>query len=337
MLAADRDGEPLADFELGPLFSGLSSFQKILVAVSGGPDSMALLHLLHRWGGIGLVAATVDHGLRPEARGEALRVAEFCKILAVRHRILDWSGEKPATGLQEAARDARYALLAAFAREENAGAIVTAHTRDDQAETFLMRLARGSGLSGLIGMRVETGRNDLPLLRPLLHVPKSRLIATVRQAGIDYAEDPSNKDPRFTRVRLRGLMDTLRKEGIDSSRIALLSQRLARADAALESAVDEAERKLFVTGEGRVTADAAALFRLPDEISLRLIGRAVGRLGNEGLAELAKLETLHAALKEALELGESLKRTLAGAALGLDRGNLVIETAPPRSRRLPKS
>jgi tRNA(Ile)-lysidine synthase len=341
VLAADREGEPLADFELGPLFSGLSSFQKILVAVSGGPDSMALLHLLHRWrkarGGSELIAATIDHGLRAEARAEAELAAKFCRTLGVPHRILDWSGDKPAAGIQEAAREARYTLLAAFAKDEQARAIVTAHTRDDQAETFLMRLARGSGLTGLVSIRARSQRDGLPLLRPLLGVPKSRLIATLRQAGIGYAEDSSNKDPRFTRVRLRGLMDTLKKEGIDSTRIALLSQRLARADAALEAAVDEAERELLVTGEGRVTAEAAALFGLPDEISLRLIGRAVGRLGNEGPAELAKLETLHAALKEAREQGESLKRTLAGASLGLDRGNLVIETAPPRSGRLPKS
>lgn len=337
MLAADRDGEPLADFELGPLFSGLSSFQKVLVAVSGGPDSMALLHLLHRWRGVGIAAATVDHGLRAEAREEAELVAKFCGTLGIHHRILDWSGEKPATGIQEAARAARYALLAACAKDEQAQAIVTAHTRDDQAETFLMRLARGSGLSGLVSIRARSQRGGFPLLRPLLEVPKSRLIGTLRQAGIGYAEDPSNKDPRFTRVRLRGLMDTLKKEGIGPARVALLSQRLARADAALESAVDEAERNLFVKGEGRITAEAAALFRLPDEISLRLIGRAVGRLGNEGAAELAKLESLHAALKEAREQGETLKRTLAGASLGLDRGNLVIETAPPRSGRLPKS
>jgi tRNA(Ile)-lysidine synthase len=337
VLAADREGEPLADFELGPLFSGLSEFPKTLVAVSGGPDSMGLLYLLHRWRGVALVAATVDHGLRAEARGEADMVAEFCRASGIPHKILDWPGVKPSTGIQEAARDARYALLADFAKVEQAGAIVTAHTRDDQAETFLMRLARGSGLSGLVGMRVRSHRDGFPLLRPLLGVPKSRLVATLRQAGVDYAEDSSNKDPRFTRVRVRELMQALNKEGIDSARVSLLSQRFARADAAIESAVAEAERNLVLTGEGRATIDAVALFRLPDEISLRLIGRAVDRLGNEGPVELAKLESLHAALKEAQEQGQSVKRTLAGAALGLERGNLVVETAPPRSARLPKS
>lgn len=337
MLAADREGEPLADFELGPLFSGLSKFQKVLVAVSGGPDSMSLLYLLHRWAGVPIAAATVDHGLRAEADEEVKLVAEFCRRLGVRHRILAWTGDKPATGLQQAAREARYALLAALAREENAEAIVTAHTRDDQAETLLMRLGRGSGLSGLVAMRAHSMRNDLPLLRPLLDVPKNRLIATLRQAEIAYAEDPSNRDPRFTRVRIRRLMDLLKQEGIGPARLSLLSQRLARADMALETAVDTAERELIVFGEGRATAKASDLFGLPDEISLRLLWRAVRRFGNEGQPELAKLEALHAALKEAQEKGEPLKRTLAGAALGLDKGSLVVETAPPRSGRLSKS
>lgn len=337
MLAADRDGEPLADFELLPLFSGFSSFQKILVAVSGGPDSMALLHLLHRWNGAAIVAATVDHGLRPEARGEAAMVAEFCRALGIAHRILEWRGEKPASGIQEAGRDTRYKLLSALAKEQYAEAIVTAHTRDDQAETFLMRLARGSGLSGLIGIRAKSVRNGLPLLRPLLDVPKSRLVATLRQAGINFVEDPSNKDPRYTRVRLRALTEMLRSEGIHSGRIARVSQRLSRADAALESAVDAAAENLLVPVESGVRIDSAALFRLPDEISLRLVGRVVASLGNEGPVELAKLESLHAALKDAQEQAQTLKRTLAGAALGLDRGHLVIGTAPPRSGRLPKS
>ncbi len=339
MLAADCDGVPVADFELASLFSNFTAFKKILIAVSGGPDSMALLYLLHRWrelnGGPELVAATVDHGLRPEAKGEAALVAAFSSKLGVPHHSLDWRGEKPSAGIQEAAREARYALLIDLAKQEKAEAIVTAHTRDDQGETFLMRLARGSGLSGLAGIRARSKRDGIILLRPLLDVPKTRLIATLQAAGIGYAEDKSNKDPRFTRVRLRELSQSLAQEGIDSTRLAGVSQRLARADAAIEAAVDDAQRIVIDRGD-RTEIETAVLFRFPDEISLRLLGRFISRLGDEGPVELAKLESLHSALKEAHEAATSLKRTLAGAALGLDQGRLLIERAPTRSSRMPK-
>jgi len=340
VLAADRDRAPVADHELVSLFSGFAEFKKILIAVSGGPDSMALLLLAHRWRenhGGELIAATVDHGLRPEAKEEAALAAAFSHKLGVPHHVLRWTGEKPPTGIQEAAREARYALLCGLAKTENIEAIVTAHTRDDQSETFLMRLARGSGLSGLAGIRARSNRDGILLLRPLLDLPKARLIATMEAAGIGYAEDGSNRDPRFTRVRLRELSGALAQEGIDPARIAGVTRRLARADAAIEAAVDDAQRKLIgMVSGGRTEIAASTLFGLPDEISLRLLGRAIGQAGDEGPVELAKLESLHSALREANATNKPLKRTLAGAALGLDRGKLAVERAPTRSSRLPK-
>ncbi len=340
MLAADRDQAAVADHELDFLFSIVSEFPRVLAAVSGGPDSMALLHLLHRWKtlrpGCELIAATVDHGLRAEAKEEAALVSAFAKSRGVPHFTLAWEGEKPSAGIQEAAREARYSLLTDLAKREDAAAIITAHTRDDQGETFLMRLARGSGLSGLAGIRPRTARNGIAVLRPLLSVSKTRLTATLNAVGVAFAEDRSNRDPRYTRVRLRELSPALAEEGIDAARLASVTTRLARADAALETAVDEASRKLL-TGSGSLQIDAAALFALPDEISLRLLGRLIGQTGDEGPVELAKLESLHAALRESAGTREPLKRTLAGAALRLERGTLVVERAPPRSNRLPKS
>src|SRR5262249_30876821 len=150
-------------------------------------------------------------------------------------------GKKPATGLQEAARAARYRLLATAAVRAQARCILTAHTLDDQAETVLFRLARGSGLGGLAAMaqigRVPDSAGGIMLARPLLVLPKSRLIATLERAGIDFADDPSNRDPRFARARLREVMPALAREGLDARRLALLAQRMRRADAAIELAV----------------------------------------------------------------------------------------------------
>ena len=187
---------------------------------------------------------------------------------------------------------------------QRAGHILTAHTLDDQAETVLIRMARGSGLRGLAAMqrlsRLDRGEPALQLVRPLLDIPKTRLIATCKAAKIPYAEDPSNRDPRFTRARLRGLMPELAKEGLTARRLAVLAQRLRRADRALEVAVDRAEADFASRpSDGGIALDAAGFSRLPAEIALRLLGRAVAEAGDEGPVELSKLESLNAGLKSA--------------------------------------
>ena len=155
-----------------------------------------------------LLAITIDHRLRPESAAEARAVSALARRLGVPHRTVRWEGRKPKTGLQEAARQARYRLLAESAVRMKAQHILTAHTLDDQAETMLMRLTRGSGVSGLCGMTplapVPAGQHaGIVLVRPLLDIPKARLVATLQRAGIAFADDPSNRDPRFTRARLR--------------------------------------------------------------------------------------------------------------------------------------
>src|SRR4051812_43136061 len=199
------------------LFAPLASATALVLAVSGGPDSTALLLMAARWRnarktGPRLLAVTIDHGLRRESAGEARAVARLARALGVPHRILRWTGKKPPTGLQQNARDARYRLLAKAAARAKAGAIVTAHTLDDQAETVLIRMSRGSGLGGLGAMAREAPLpvgGEAVLVRPLLEIPKARLIATLRRARIAFADDPSNHDPRFTRARLREVMCAL--------------------------------------------------------------------------------------------------------------------------------
>ncbi|MBA4335440.1 MAG: tRNA lysidine(34) synthetase TilS, partial [Methylobacterium sp.] len=233
---AFRDHPPVGAREAADLFSDLAAERSLLVAVSGGPDSVALLALLADWsrepGRPILAAATVDHGLRADSAAEAQGVAALCARLGVAHRILRWEGDKPRSRLQERARAARYGLLAAEAENAGSAVVVTAHTLDDQAETLLMRMARGSGPSGLAGMRGRVVRDGTVLARPLLGVSKARLIATAHARGLAFVEDPSNGDPRFARARWRAVMPLLAAEGLDAERLSLLAGRLARLDEA---------------------------------------------------------------------------------------------------------
>jgi tRNA(Ile)-lysidine synthase len=339
-VSAADDPVPLSPVDARELFAPFVKEKSIVIAVSGGPDSTALLWLAARWRasrkvGPHIVAVTIDHSLRAESAGEAKAVKRLAHELGVPHRTLRWIGAKPKTGLQEAARDARYALLAKAAAKAGARYVMTAHTLDDQAETVLLRLLRGSGLSGLQAMTAMApypNQPDLVLSRPLLAIPKARLIATLTKAGISFADDPSNRDPRHTRVRLRALMPVLVEEGLTARRIALLAARLQRAEAALRSAVAEASDRVSLTPNGtgsgslRIVFDRGRFQHLPAEIGLRLLGQAVAEVGNEGAVELGKLETLF----EALRPGGSLRRTLAGAMISLKPAEIVIERAPAR-------
>jgi tRNA(Ile)-lysidine synthase len=336
--AMPDDHSPISVAEAKSLFVDWRSAPAIVLAVSGGPDSIALMWLAARWRrglrrGPRLIAVTVDHGLRPEAAREARDVKRLAAKLEMPHRTLRWTGTKPNAGLPAVARDARYRLLAQAARTTGATHILTAHTRDDQAETLLMRMLRGSGIAGLAAMARETDRDGVRLARPLLDVSKSQLIATLKKAGIGFADDPTNRDTAFTRPRLRGLMPALADEGGDSRNLARLASRLARANAAIEVLADGAERYLALRGcdPARGGYDAAAFLALPEEIRLRLLKRAIDRFGYEGPAELGKVETLLVALDQAALAGEGkLRSTLAGALISLDKGRIRVEPAPPR-------
>ncbi len=338
------EASAISQSEAKSLFPGLEQFPALVLAVSGGPDSTALMWLASRWCKSlktkpKLIAVTVDHGLRKESKQEAADVARLARKLGIEHRTLRWIGKKPSAGLQQAARTVRYRLLAETARKLKASHILTAHTLDDQAETVLIRMIRGSGLRGLAAMQrisqLGGGEPSVQLVRPMLDVPKARLIATLKAAKIAYAEDPSNRDPRFTRARLRGLMGELAREGLTASRLAQLARRLRRADRALEAAVDRAEDKFASRpSEATIVLDAVGFARLPAEISLRLLGRAVMETGDEGPVELSKLESLNAGLKSAQNATQPrFRRSLAGALVTLSGSKILVERAPARRGR----
>jgi tRNA(Ile)-lysidine synthase len=342
----DDDHSPISAQDAKNLFADWKAAPAVVLAISGGPDSVALLWLMARWRralarGPRLIAVTVDHGLRAEAVREARDVKRLAKSLDLPHQTLRWTGAKPKTGLPAAARAARYRLLAQAARKHGATHILTAHTRDDQAETLMMRMLRGSGIAGLAAMARETERDGVRLARPLLDIPKSRLIATLNKAKIDFADDPTNRDTGFTRPRLRAIMPVLAEEGGDARNLARLAARLARANAAVEVLADGAERYLALRARDASHAgfdansfDAQAFAAIPEEIRLRLLKRAIDRVGHEGPAELGKVETLLAALDRAVaERRPKLKQTLAGAVIGIIGGRIRVEPAPPRRRR----
>jgi tRNA(Ile)-lysidine synthase len=332
------------------LFADWKAAPAIVLAVSGGPDSIALMWLAARWRstlarGPRLIAVTVDHGLRAEAAREARDVKRLARSLDLPHRTMRWTGAKPKTGVPAAARTARYRLLAQAARAQGATHILTAHTRDDQAETLLLRLVRGSGIAGLSAMARETERDGVRLARPFLHVAKAQLVATLKKAKVDFADDPTNRDPNYTRPRLRALMPALAAEGGDSRNLARLASRLARANAAVEILADGAERYLALRGRDAPDPGldanmfaAEAFAAMPEEIRVRLLLRAIDRVGHEGPAELGKVEALLSALDRAMTektIGRApkLKQTLAGALVSLVGGRIRVEPAPPRRRR----
>jgi tRNA(Ile)-lysidine synthase len=336
-----RPAEAVSAQEAKQLFAAWKSAPALLLAVSGGPDSTALLWLAARWrrtlkNGPRVVAATVDHRLREESAREAREVKRLASALGIVHRTLVWRGDKPATGIPAAARTARYALLAEAARRAGASAVVTAHTLDDQAETVLMRLSRGSGIGGLGGMAQASQREGVALLRPFLEIPKDRLVATLRRAKIGFASDPTNHDIAYARPRLRELMPALAAEGADARNLARLAARLARANAALELMADGAERYLRSlnaekTADDSIGFDLATFSRLSEELRVRLLWRAIDRIGHEGPAELGKVETLLRALDAARKARPArFRQSLAGAVVAIERDRLTIRPAPPR-------
>ena len=243
------------------------------IAVSGGPDSLALL-LLAAAARPGMVeAATVDHGLRREARQEAEFVAAICKTLALPHHILH-ARVSPGASLQAQARTARYRVLGAWGIECDLGAIASGHHADDQAETLLMRLARGAGLSGLAATRrrraLEPG---VTLVRPLLDWRRAELRAIVAAASLTPVDDPTNRDPRHDRTRFRGLLATT--DWADAERLASSARWLADADEAIEWAMEGlVATRLTQDGAGAAIDPA----NLPRELQRRLLLAAFDRL-----------------------------------------------------------
>lgn len=217
--------------------------QRVAIAVSGGADSMALAELLRGYLLHPPHILTVDHMLRAESASEASMVEKFAQSHGLPCQIFKWLGPKPEHGIQESARVARYQMMAEYCAAQRIHYLCLAHHADDQRETFLFRLAKGSGLTGLRAMRPIQPYNDrLTLIRPLLNIPHAQLVETCRSRGIEWVEDPSNASPKYMRGRMRAAQDLLDREGLTSHRITVLTQRIERA----ENLIDQVCHKKFM-------------------------------------------------------------------------------------------
>lgn len=325
----------LAAPTIDALLAPLTAFDAALLAVSGGPDSTALLAIALEWARRApraprLAAATVDHGLRKESADEAAAVGALCARLGVPHRVLLWQGDKPTSRIQERARAARYALLAAHARQIGAQAIVTAHHLDDQAETALFRLLRGSGVGGLRAMAASVDLDGFALLRPLLGVAKRDLVAACETRGLAYVRDPANQDPRFARTRMRQLAAGLAAEGLDAAALARLARRAGQIEEALGRQTQAAAARLGL--DAGFSCDAAALLAEPTEIVQRLLAASIARVGGRPPSRvgLGKIEALTRQLANAGAAGAPFSANVAGARVRLAHGALRVAPEPPR-------
>lgn len=319
--------QPLGEAEFADLIDRLGPFEpavRLAVAVSGGPDSMALCLLADRWArarGGEAVALSVDHRLRPESTAELRQVSGWLAARGIAHHTARWGGPHPSSGIQAAARAARYALLESLAAEAGVLHLALAHQMEDQAETVLMRLAKGTGVDGLAGIAAIRETAQVRLVRPLLTVPRARLVATCRAFGQSFLDDPSNQAPRFARARLRAVLPALAGAGLDAEGLAATARRAARARAALEEATaillaDAAE----LHPAGYVTASVARLLAAPEEIGLRALARCLATVG--GAAAPARDRALDRLYR--LLLAGHGAATLGGCRVAAGDGRLLI-------------
>ncbi|NNG05009.1 MAG: tRNA lysidine(34) synthetase TilS [Inquilinus sp.] len=317
-------------FEPGP---------RLAVAVSGGADSMALCLLADRWArdrGGSVLALTVDHRLRPDSATEAVDLGRRLERRGIAHRTLVWRHGPVTAAVQATARDARYRLLEAACVEAGILHLLIAHTLEDQAETVLLRLAKGSGVDGLAGMASMRETAAVRLLRPLLAVPKGALTAVCAAAGLEWFEDPSNRDDRFARARLRRLVPLLAGEGLTAGRLADTARRAGRARAALDRAAARLlAEAAAILPEGYIVLDGAALAAEPREVALRALSSCLTAVGVGG-GYPPRLERLERLLAAVLDGGLGGGRTLAGCRVQPRKksGRLLICREPAAAKEL---
>jgi len=321
------------------LFAPLAQAKGLLLAVSGGPDSTALLLMAARWakqaGRPRVEVATVDHAMRAGSRAEAEAVGALARRLGLVHHLIEWRGPKPRSRIQERAREARYRLLGACAQEIGADFLVTAHHADDQAETVIFRLLRGSGIAGLRGMESAAALGRVTLARPLLGLRKAELIAYCEACGEAFSRDPSNEDPRFKRTHLRRLTDLLAAEGLGVDEIARLSRRAARMEEAVAAQAKAAAARLGWTSP-QPTRNAKALLDEPLEIAQRLLTGEIARVAGKEPRQirLEQIEALAQALRQARAQNKALRANIGGASVRMSaKGALTVSPEAPRRGR----
>jgi tRNA(Ile)-lysidine synthase len=311
---AQTENQTPVPFEATVLFDGLAGTASVAIAVSGGSDSMGLLRLARAAGVKGLVALTVDHGLRQESASEAERVARWCAQVGVEHHVLTWAGEKPKTGLQAKARQARYDLMSNYCLVQGIPVLMTAHTQDDQAETVAMRRVRTQSAAALAGIWPETNWQGVRVVRPLLGVRRHAIREWLTQLGQDWIDDPSNDDSRFERVRVR--------RALADDKVVVLA---AYAEQARKEAVGLANAvDAWVAGhalqkpEGYFAFDRGLLRQENESVQAGVLARLISRVSGETSLEASALKRL----SEGLSIEG--RRTLGEALIAVRVGDVLV-------------
>ena len=292
---------PLTDSRICGLFSSYINHDRIALAVSGGRDSMALMYLVYRWKAhlalnIEIEVLTVNHNLRKAAEDECGFVQKIAKNYGFKHKVLIWEHEHVETSIQEKARKARYQLMLDYAREENIDTILTAHTSDDNIETFIMRLAKGSGLNGLKSINEIRHEDGIRIDRPLLSLSRSLTTEILRSTGNEWVDDPTNEDERFERVKIRNNISSLSSFNISSGNLTKTIQRLTRAHESISFFTNLVSQELVELSElGHADVKLDKLRNYPKEIILRVLAKALTDI-NGGTVSLSSLEAVFAEL-----------------------------------------
>lgn len=322
------DDQVLTAAEFGRLIDRLIDLppgSRLAVAVSGGADSLALAFVAADWARASdhsLTALTVDHGLRPGSAAEAATVGRWLGAASIPHETLRWEEPKPAANRQAAARAARYRLMLGWAMRHRVLAILLGHHLEDQGETVLLRLARGSGVDGLAAMAPRLDIGGVALLRPLLDQSRTRMRATLVARNQPWIEDESNQDTRYARTVMRQAAAGLEAAGLGASRLAATAARLARARAALDVATDQLlEAAATCRSEGYAEIVTGPVRGAPEELGLRALRDLLRWVGGDAYPpRLARLEAAFACWMA----GEPVDRTLAGCRLRLSGDRLLI-------------
>lgn len=302
-------------------FMGKFAGQKMAVGVSGGVDSVALLHWLVEIGA-DVVCLHVNHNLRPSAATEAQYVQDLCKKLGVECHVFSWDGDKPNTGLEDAARVARYKFMTDFCHEHKIKIILTAHQADDQIETFWMNLGRGSGVYGLAAMHGVGEMDGIKIVRPLLNVFRRELQEYCDTRGIKYFADEMNEDPHYTRVKIRQNRHLVQDAmGISDARVLLAIQNMGRVRDALESDVSKMVARFMING--RALFGESFLFDLSPDIRLKFLGTVIQTVGGDRYQP--RLNSLMGAVEKLrtdckFTLGHCTVRRLGGRILVVREG-----------------
>ncbi len=298
---------------------------KFVVAVSGGADSMAIVLLANDWARENnkeIVAVTVDHGLRAGSKNEAEKVSKWLANKNIKHTILMWEGDKPESNIQANARDARYRLLTEFCKNEDVDALFVAHNKQDQAETILLRIMRGSGVDGLSAIAEETEINQVKIVRPLLFANKQDLRGFLQRNNQEWIEDPSNKNEKYDRIVVRNFIERSKEPDLLVARLADTATNMARSRAYIEQKVaEEFEQIVDIRGE-EAYVDHAGFCALHEESAYRILSQIITKIG--GKYYKPRFEKLKSLYKKIVQNKLGSGTTLGGCEVKCGGKKVVI-------------